>query len=422
MDQTTRQAAALDERYLMQTYGSRDTLFERGQGAWLFTPDGTRYLDFLSGIAVMPLGHADPDVTRATCDQAARITQTSNYFLCEHRGEAARLLSDLAGGDDLGWRVFFGNSGAEANECAMKAARRWGVMRKGPSCQKIVVLRGSFHGRTMETLAATAQGWLQEPFAPLPGGFVAVKREDFDALDAAVDQDTCAIMCEPIQGESGVWPLSDAYLRHMRSLADERGCLLLFDEVQTGLFRCGRPFAFQTVAAGRDGAEGPDEEPASDGRGVQAGAGVVPDIFTVAKGIASGVPCGACVARGEAALALRPGQQGSTFGGGPLAMAAARATLGKLAQGGFGARAERVGAYLRGRLAQVPYLTDVRGKGLMVGADVTDRDAHQLVDQLRLRHHVVANACNAKALRLLPPLIIGEEEVDLLVGALMELA
>jgi acetylornithine/N-succinyldiaminopimelate aminotransferase len=404
MNAELSRAINLDQTYVMQTYGPRDALFVRGSGTRLFDADGVPYLDFLSGIAVCPLGHADPDVTRAIQEQAGKILQTSNYFLCEHRGQVAKALSDLAGGDAWGWRTFFCNSGAEANECAMKIARRWGITAKGKDCQTIIVLDGSFHGRTMETLSATAQDWLQEPFQPLPAGFRHVPRNDIAALDAAMGPDVCAIMMEPIQGESGVWPLSDQYLRHVRELADSSGCLVIFDEVQTGLFRSGKHFAFQTVdAAGSDN-------------------GVVPDIFTVAKGIASGVPCGACVARGEAGQILKPGQQGSTFGGGPLAMAAADATLAKLAAGEYEKRAAETGAYLMGRLAEVPYLSDVRGKGLMVGANVSGRDAHDLVSDLRTKKHIVANACNATVLRLLPPLIIGKAEVDELVDALVDLA
>ena len=396
------QAIELDSSYIMQTYGPRNRMFVRGEGAHLYDDQGREYLDFLSGIAVCPLGHADPDVTAAIVEQAGKILQTSNYYLCEHRGEVAKALSDLAGGDEYGWRVFFGNSGAEANECAMKAARRWGIDHKGPECQTIIVVRGSFHGRTMETLAATAQDWLQTPFQPLPQGFRSVERNDIAALDAAMGPDVCAIMMEPIQGESGVWPMSDEYLQHVRSLADEQGALVIFDEVQTGLFRCGQPFCFQTV----------------EGAGAN---GVVPDIFTVAKGIASGVACGACVARGEAAQALKPGQQGSTFGGGPLAMAAAHATLSKLAAMHADERAVEVGGYLMRRLTDVPYVTQVRGKGLMVGASIEGHDAHELVGAL-LERGIVANACGDAVLRFLPPLIIGKEDIDRLVDELVALA
>ena len=205
-------------------------------------------------------------------------------------------------------------------------------------------------------------------------------------------------MMEPIQGESGVWVLTDDYLRHVREVADKYGCLVIFDEVQTGLYRCGKPFCFQTVQ------------------------GCVPDIFTLAKGIASGVPCGACVARGAAAEVLKPGMQGSTFGGAQLAMAAARATLGQLAARKLDENAAEVGAYLQRRLAEVPYVTEVRGKGLMVGATVEGRDAHDVVNALLEDAHIVANACNASVLRFLPSLIIGHAEVDRLVEALKALA
>ncbi len=403
MGQKLDHARELDARYVMHTYGDRSpALFTRGEGAHLYDDEGAEYLDFLAGIAVCPLGHADPVVTKAVQEQAGKVLQLSNYFHEEHRGEVAAELSRIAGGDAYGWKMFFGNSGAEANECAMKVARRWGQLHKGPECQTIVTLLGSFHGRTMETLAATAQGWLQDPFAPLPSGFKAVPRGDIAALEAAVTPDVCAIMMEPIQGESGVWVLSDEYLMAVRRIADERGCLVIFDEVQTGLYRTGKPFCFQTVTAAGDN-------------------GVVPDIVTVAKGIASGIPCGACLARGEAADTLKPGQQGSTFGGGPVAMAAAEATLGELARRGLDAKAAELGAYLMERLAEVPYVTEVRGKGLMVGVTIEGHDAHDIVNEM-LAKHIVINACNDTVLRFLPPLIIEKGDVDTLIDALKSLA
>lgn len=403
MGQQLDHARGLDTRYVMHTYGDRSpVLFTRGEGTHLFDDEGAAYLDFLAGIAVCPLGHADPVVTKAVQEQAGKVLQLSNYFHEEHRGEVAAELSRIAGGDAYGWKAFFGNSGAEANECAMKVARRWGQLHKGPQCQTIVTLLGSFHGRTMETLAATAQGWLQEPFAPLPGGFKAVPRNDVAALEAAVTPDVCAIMMEPIQGESGVWPMSDEYLMAVRRIADERGCLVIFDEVQTGLYRCGKPLCFQTVEAA-----GPN--------------GVVPDIVTLAKGIASGIPCGACLARGEAADTLVAGQQGSTFGGGPVAMAAAEATLGELARRELDAHAAEIGAYLMERLAEVPYVREVRGKGLMVGATIEGKDAHEVVNEM-LARHIVINACGDTVLRLLPPLIIERSDVDKLIEALKALA
>ena len=390
-----QRAVELDEAYVMHTYGRSPRLFERGEGVYLYDDEGREYLDFLAAIAVCPLGHADPTVTAAVQGQAAKLMQTSNYFYSLDRGEVARHISCLAG-EELGWKTFFANSGAEANECAMKAARRWGIDHKGPECQTIITLEGSFHGRTMETLAATAQAWLQDPFQPLPVGFRHVPRNDREALDAAMDETVCAIMMEPVQGESGVWPLDDTYLQHVRRVADEYGCLLIFDEVQTGLYRCGKPFAFQTVE------------------------GVVPDIFTLAKGIANGVPCAACVARGEAATALKPGMQGSTFGGGQIAMAAAKATLERLAELRLDIHADEVGQYLRERLAEIPYVVEVRGKGLMVGATIEGKDAHDVVDAL-LSRGVVANACGDRVLRFLPPLIIDRSHVDRLIDSMLAL-
>ena len=396
MGEALNKARELDATYVMHTYG-RSKLFVSGKGVHLYDDEGAEYLDFLAGIAVCPLGHADPVVTAAIAEQAGKLLQTSNYFYAENRGEVAQEICRLAG-EEYGWKTFFANSGAEANECAMKAARRWAIEHKGPECQTVITLKGSFHGRTMETLAATAQDWLQEPFQPLPVGFRAVPANDCAALDAAMGPDVCAIMMEPIQGESGVWPLSDEYLKHVRELADANNCLVIFDEVQTGLYRCGKPFCFQTVE------------------------GVVPDIFTLAKGIASGVPCGACVARGEAAQVLKPGMQGSTFGGGQLAMAAARATLEQLRDRKLDEAAQAVGTYLCEQLAGVPYVTEVRGKGLMVGATLdAAHDFHDVVDAL-MERHIVANACNNNVLRLLPPLTITTSDVDTLISALKSLA
>ncbi len=398
MNSELQETVDLDAAYVMHTYGRLPVAFERGEGTRLYDEEGTEYLDFLAGIASCPLGHADPAVTAAIADQASKVIQTSNYFYSRTRGLVAQEIASIAG-PELGWKTFFGNSGAEANECAMKVARRWGVDHGGVGRQTIVVLKGSFHGRTMETLAATAQGWLQDPFQPLPGGFRAVTRNDEAELDAAMGPDVCAIMMEPIQGESGVWPLTDSYLAHVRKVADEWGCLVIFDEVQTGLYRCGKPLCFQTVA----------------GEGGELLA--VPDIFTLAKGIANGVPCAACVVRGEIAGSLKPGMHGSTFGGNPLAMAAAYATLTRLRELKADEHAVEMGAYLRERLAELPYVTEVRGKGLMVGASVEGRNAHDIVNAL-LERHIVSNACNDAVLRFLPALVVEKDDVDRLVAEL----
>ena len=225
MGEALNKARELDATYVMHTYG-RSKLFVSGKGIHLYDDEGAEYLDFLAGIAVCPLGHADPVVTAAISEQAGKLLQTSNYFYAENRGEVAQEICRLAG-EEYGWKTFFANSGAEANECAMKAARRWAIEHKGPECQTVITLKGSFHGRTMETLAATAQDWLQEPFQPLPVGFRAVPANDCAALDAAMGPDVCAIMMEPIQGESGVWPLSDEYLKHVRELADANNLSLI---------------------------------------------------------------------------------------------------------------------------------------------------------------------------------------------------
>lgn len=397
MDNEFKTAQALEDQYVMHTYGRSPVLFEHGEGAKLYDTSGKEYIDFLAGIAVCPLGHVHPAVTAAIQEQAAKLLTTSNYFYAQNRAEVAQKLACLAG-ESYGWKTFFGNSGAEANECAMKIARRYGIEHKGPDCQTIITLKGSFHGRTMETLAATAQDWLQDPFKPMPQGFVSVPRNDCAALDAAIDETVCAIMLEPIQGESGVWPMEDEYLAHIRQVADANDILVIFDEVQTGLFRCGKPFCFQTV-----------------------GEACVPDIMTLAKGIANGVPCGACMARGEAANMLKPGMQGSTFGGMQLAMAASRATLTNLESIKADELAAEKGAYLREQLATVSYVKEVRGKGLMVGATIEGHDAHDIVNAM-LDKGFVINACNATVLRFLPPLIIEPAQIDAMIACLKSLA
>ena len=428
----------LDQTYVMPTFGRSDVEFVSGSGMTLTGSDGRTYLDFLAGIGVCCLGHAHPAVTAALERQVGRLLHVSNYFYIEHRGETAALISKLANDDmaaaavladalaavsALGsdaapevraaaeqavaeaaapgsgeqvWETFFANSGAEANEGAMKLARLWSK-RHGNGGNTIVALRGSFHGRTLETVAATMQNWLQDEFRPLPGGFVACTPNDCDelrALFAAHPGEICAVMYEPIQGESGVHPLTPEFMACMEELAHANQALLLADEVQTGVFRSGKPFAFQTY-------------------------GVVPDIMSLAKGIAGGVPAGAVVAKKEVADTFRPGDHGSTFGGSCLAVAAAEAALVELTRGRYDERAAEVGASMRERLAELPHVTEVRGAGLMLGAelDAAAGDAHDVVARA-LEGGAVINATGATTLRFLPPLVCEKSDVDALMGVL----
>src|SRR3954451_16832558 len=296
---------ALDAEHGMQTYGRLPVAFVRGEGVRLWDSEGREYLDFLGGLAVTALGHAHPVVAEALADQARTLLHVSNLYFNEWQPQVAARLDALHGG---GGKVFFSNSGAEANECAIKLARRHGQANGGPDRFHVLSAWGSFHGRTLTTLAATGQPQKQETFQPLPVGFRQVVFADLDALAVAMDERVCAVMLEPVQGEGGVQPSRPGYLEAVRALCDEREALLIMDEVQTGLGRTGEWFGFQ--------------HPCHNGSAVQ------PDVVTMAKALGNGVPIGACWARVEVASAFRPGDHATTFGGQPLAARAALATLG----------------------------------------------------------------------------------------------
>jgi acetylornithine/N-succinyldiaminopimelate aminotransferase len=402
----------------MPTYPPPPVTFVRGEGSYLFDGDGRRYLDCLSGLAVTSLGHSHPAVAAALHDQASTLLHVSNLFGTEPGLEVARTLDRLVGdGEPSGGQVFFCNSGAEANECAIKLARRAGRgrtnARPGPSGRGrgrhtskperpgaggaksgehvrgrhvVVSAYGSFHGRTLATLHATGQPAKHEPFQPLPEGFRHVAWDDLDALAAALDPGVAAVLLEPVQGEGGVNPASRAYFQGVRRLCDERGVLLVVDEVQTGLGRTGRWFGFQHL-------------------------GVRPDVVTMAKALGNGVPIGACWARAEVASQFEPGDHATTFGGQPLATAAARAVLAVMQAEDVPARAARAGARFRERLEGLPSVASVRGLGLLLAVELTGRDARD-VNRVLLDAGVVANAVTPTALRLAPSLLISDEEID----------
>lgn len=403
---------ALEDVYVMHTFGRKPVEFVEGDGMTLVDNEGKKYLDFLSGIGVVSLGHCHPAVVKAVTDQAAKLIHVSNYYYIEHRGEVARLLSDMLNAEipeaeRTPWKSFFANSGAEANECAIKLVRLFARQRAeqagrpAESAPRVIVtLEGSFHGRTLSTLAATAQPAKQEAFQPLPGGFVSTPINDVAALEqlfAERGDEICAVMLECIQGESGVHPCTAEFLQAARRLTAERGALLVCDEVQCGIYRTGKPFGFQNF-------------------------GVTPDVVTIAKGVASGIPAGACAARGAAADTFGPGDHGSTFGGSNIAMAAARATLEELVAPGFADHVAEVGAYLRGRLAELPHVTEVRGLGLMVAVDLAEAapNANDVV-LAGLGAGLVLNATGPHTLRFLPPLICTKEDADALVERLAPL-
>ncbi len=384
---------ALDAAYHMTTYARQPVLFERGEGMRLYDDDGCEYLDFVSGIGVVNLGHAHPAVAEAVARQMRTLVHVSNLYHVEHRAALAGRLSGLAGGE---WRTFFCNSGTEAVEGAIKLARRWGKARRGDGCYHVVTAERSFHGRTMAALSATGQPSKQEAFAPLLPGFSHVPLNDIAALEAAITPDTCAVLLEPVQGEGGVYPCDQAYLEAARALCDERDTLLMFDEVQCGCFRTGSAFAWQ-------------------------GYGVRPDVITLAKALANGLPVGAVMASGSAAEVFSPGDHGSTFGGGPVVCAAALATLGALEAEGLGGNAVAVGAELEAGLRALGERTgaiaEVRGRGLMMAAELVQPRAKAIASAC-LERGIVLNAIGESVLRLLPPLVCTPHETDILINTL----
>lgn len=389
------QTAALDAAFHMPTYARKPVMFVRGEGMHLFDDDGRRYLDFLAGIGSVNLGHSHPAVAIAVAGQMGRLVHVSNLFYVEHRDELAR---DLVGLFGHAAKVFFGNSGAEAVEGAIKLARRWGKARRGDGCFRIVTAERSFHGRTLATLAATGQESKQELYRPLPEGFDHVPLNDIPALEAVVTGETCAVMLEPVQGEGGVYPCDPAYLEAARAMCDERDVLLVLDEVQTGFYRTGPVFAHQ-------------------------GFGVLPDIMCLAKSLANGLPIGAFLARAEVADVFRPGDHGSTFGGGPVVCAAGRACLHSLAEENLGENAVASGAYLREQLgalaADTGAVREVRGLGLMNAIELERPTAPDVAATL-LERGLVVNAVGKHILRMLPPLVCGKPEIDTLLDALYE--
>jgi acetylornithine/N-succinyldiaminopimelate aminotransferase len=375
---------AQDAAHVMQTYGRLPVAFVRGDGTRLWDSDGKEYLDFLTGLAVTSLGHAHPDVAAALADQARTLLHVSNLYYNDVQPRVAARIDALLGG---GGRVFFCNSGAEANECAIKLARRYGQRNGGAERYHVLSTYGSFHGRTLTTLAATGQPQKQETFQPLPPGFRQVGFADLDALAAAMDARVAAVLLEAVQGEGGVNPASAEYLHGVRRLCDEREALLIVDEVQTGLGRTGMWFGFQH-------------------------AGVSPDIVTIAKALGNGVPIGACWARAEVADAFAAGDHATTFGGQPLAARAALAVLDVMEREDVPARAARAGAQLSERLSKLDGVRDVRGAGLLIAAELAPGlDAKAIADRC-LAHGLLVNAVTPTALRLAPPLLVTDAEID----------
>lgn len=374
----------------MNTYGRQPVTFERGTGAWLWDTQNKKYLDAFSGVAVCGLGHAHPAVTQAICQQAGQLVHTSNHFGIALQETLGTQLTRIAGMD----KVFFGNSGAEANEAAIKIARLHGH-RLNIETPTIIVAENSFHGRTLATLTATGNRKIQAGFEPLVRGFVRVPYNDLEAMRTVArnTQNIVAVLLEPVQGEGGVNLPADDYLAGVRDVCDEHGWLMMLDEIQTGMGRTGQWFAYQHTA------------------------GMRPDVITLAKALGNGVPIGACLARGAAAEVLQPGSHGSTFGGNPLACAAALAVIKTIEQENLVARAavlgERLLAGLNNALHDCKHVTAIRGKGLMIGVEL-DRPCAALIHVARERG-ILINVTAERVIRLLPPLTLSDAEADLII-------
>ncbi len=380
----------LEHKYLMHTVERTPVTLVRGEGARVWDEDGREYLDFVGGWAVNSLGHCHPVVAEAVAEQVHSLIQTSNQFYTIPQIRLAELLVQNSCLD----KVFFCNSGAEANEGAAKLARRYGKLHLN-GAYEIITTMSSFHGRTLAMVAATAQPKFQQPYIPLPTGFINIEYNDIEAIKAATTNQTCAVMLEPVQGEGGVNLPSDNYLSAVRAWCDQAGILLILDEIQTGLGRVGTLFAYEQY-------------------------GIEPDIMTLAKGLASGVPIGAILAKERVAV-FTPGEHGSTFGGNPLACAAGYATLKFILDSDISGNARKVGQYLIAGLESLrqkfQFIIDVRGRGLLVAMEFS-RDIAQSVVMACVERGLLVNRLKPNALRFIPPLIIGNEEVDEAIGIL----
>jgi len=384
-----------NDQPLMNTYGRLPVAFENGAGSWLYDTDGNKYFDTFFGIAVCGLGHTHPAVTKAIKDQAARLVHCSNLYHNPLQTKLAQQLCELSRMD----RVFFANSGAEANEAAIKIARKYGH-DKGIKSPTIIVMDQSFHGRTMATLTATGNRKAQAGFEPLLGGFVRASFNDFDAIEtlAKSNPDIVAIMIEPIQGEGGLSIADESYMTSIRALCDQQDWLMILDEVQTGNGRTGHYFAYDSY-------------------------NILPDVVTTAKGLGNGFPIGACLARGKASETLTPGTHGSTFGGNPLGCAAALATINEINTNNLCQRANELGDRilnsLKDELLDTNYIKDIRGKGLMIGIEMTE-PCPELVPLAKAKG-LLLNVTSEKVIRLLPALNMSDEECSFLIDAVVQI-
>lgn len=395
MNSNIKEIIEKDEQYYLPCFGRRTPLIASyGKGSYLYDEDGTAYLDLLGGIAVNVLGYGNEALSRALCEQSARLIHCSNIYYNRPQTELAEKLCRVTGYE----KTFFCNSGAEANEAAIKLARAY-FYKKGEERYEIITAKKSFHGRTLATLTATGQEKFHLGFKPLPEGFITVPANDFAALEAAVSEKTAAVMLEPIQGESGVYPMDKEYIRRLRDFCDEQGILLIFDEIQTGMGRTGAFLAAETLD-------------------------VKADITTLAKGLGGGVPIGAVLTDTEVAEGFSPGMHGTTFGGNPLACTAALAVLSEYERLHLTERAGETGAFFRKKLEEVQEesgkIAEVRGRGLMLAFDLKEDRAAELRDAL-FAEGVLVNSCTPRTIRLLPPLILKKEEIEKFIDILKRL-
>ncbi|PCK09909.1 MAG: aspartate aminotransferase family protein [Alteromonadaceae bacterium] len=378
---------------LMNTYGSRSTKLVKGEGPYVWDDLGNRYLDAISGIAVCGLGHCHPAVTKAIQYQAETLIHCSNLYLIEPQQQLGEALINVSGMS----KVFFSNSGAEANEAALKIARKYGNAQ-GIETPTVIATKNSFHGRTIATLSATGNTAIQAGFEPLLEGFAHVEYGDIAAIQAITDENVVAVMVEPIQGEGGVNIPYAEYLNDLRKLCDQRNWLLILDEIQTGNGRTGKYFAYQHN-------------------------GILPDVVTTAKGLGNGVPIGACLAQGAASEVLQPGNHGSTFGGNPLAANAALAVVKELTETDVIENAASMGSFIleqfKEQLSTSDHVVDVRGKGMMIGIEL-DRECKSLVESAKAKGLLI-NVANANTIRLLPPLIINKAQASEIVATTVDI-
>jgi acetylornithine aminotransferase len=391
IDMDSQQWIEKADKYIMKTYGRYPLVPVRGEGCWLWDADGRKYLDFLAGVAVNNLGHCHPKVVAALQKQAGELIHCSNYYHIPQQIELAELLC----GHSFADRAFFCNSGAEANEAAIKLARKYSREKFGADRFEIITAFSSFHGRTMATVSATGQEKVQRFFDPLLHGFKHVPYNDAEALRQAVSSVTCAVLLEPIQGEGGIVVPTAEYMRQVRQICDENNLLLIFDEVQVGIGRTGKLFAHEHFD-------------------------IVPDIMTLAKALAGGAPIGTMLAREEVAESFTPGTHGSTFGGNPLVTAAAIAAVRTVLEDGILENALNMGKYLMDRLeflkSKFPCIVDVRGIGLMIGAELSNPGAE--IVKKALDRGLLLNVAQDRVLRFVPPLTVNRQEIDEMIGIL----